>query len=81
MKKDVESVKRTKLGTELQKSAVDEELEKLLSKVKPRILVVGAGGAGNNTMSRLMETGIEGAETIAVNTDAQDLLYTNAQRK
>lgn len=81
LKKDVESVKRTKLGTELQKSAVDEELEKLLSKVKPRILVVGAGGAGNNTMSRLMETGIEGAETIAVNTDAQDLLYTNAQRK
>lgn len=81
LKKDVESVKRTKLGTELQKSAVDEELEKLLSKVKARILVVGAGGAGNNTMSRLMETGIEGAETIAVNTDAQDLLYTNAQRK
>lgn len=81
LKKDVESVKRTKLGTELHKSAVDEELEKLLSKVKARILVVGAGGAGNNTMSRLMETGIEGAETIAVNTDAQDLLYTNAQRK
>lgn len=81
LKKNVESVKRTKLGTELQKSAVDEELEKILSKVKASILVVGTGGAGNNTMSRLMETGIEGAETIAVNTDAQDLLYTNANRK
>jgi cell division protein FtsZ len=44
-------------------------------------MVVGAGGAGCNTLSRMMKVGIQGAETIAVNTDAQDLLYTAADRK
>jgi len=60
---------------------LDSELEKLLSKTKARILVVGCGGAGGNTISRLMEVGIQGAEAIAVNTDAQDLLFSNAQKK
>ncbi len=80
-KRNAESVKRSKLGTALPRTAVDEELEKILSSVKARIVVIGAGGAGNNTMSRLMEVGIEGADTVAVNTDAQDLLYTYAARK
>jgi cell division protein FtsZ len=38
-----------------------------------RIVVVGVGGAGNNTINRLERIGIEGAELIAVNTDKQDL--------
>lgn len=59
----------------------DAELEQLLSKQKARIKVVGAGGAGNNTIDRMAEVGIEGCETIAINTDAQDLLYTNADVK
>jgi cell division protein FtsZ len=42
-----------------------------------RIMVIGVGGAGNNTVTRLMETGISGAECIAVNTDA---LHLNASR-
>jgi len=42
-----------------------------------RIVVVGVGGAGNNTVTRLMEMGIVGAECIAVNTDA---LHMNASR-
>ncbi len=63
------------------KSDFDRELEELLARTKARIVVVGAGGAGNNTISRLMEVGIEGADTVAVNTDAQDLLYTTADRK
>jgi cell division protein FtsZ len=42
-----------------------------------RILVVGVGGAGNNTVTRLMEMGISGAETIAINTD---MLHLNASR-
>ncbi len=62
-------------------SDVDRELQELLSKTRARIVVIGTGGAGNNTISRLMEVGIEGAETVAVNTDAQDLLYTSAHRK
>jgi len=67
---------------EVQKtSAIDEELEQLLSKQKAKIKVVGAGGAGNNTINRMTEIGIKGAETIAINTDAQDLLYTNSDIK
>ena len=58
-----------------------EELEVILQKAKARIITVGCGGAGCNTISRIMESGIHGAETIAVNTDAQDLLYTSADRK
>ena len=60
---------------------MDEELEQLLSKHKATIKVVGAGGGGNNTINRMSEVGIVGAETIAVNTDAQDLLYTTADKK
>ena len=62
-------------------SAIDEELEKLLATQKAKIKVVGTGGAGNNTINRMTEIGITGAETIAINTDAQDLLYTNADVK
>ncbi len=48
---------------------------------KARIVVVGCGGAGNNTISRLEKIGgISGAETIAVNTDRQHLEATKADR-
>jgi cell division protein FtsZ len=46
-----------------------------------RIVVVGVGGAGNNTVTRLMEMGIEGAECIAINTDALHLNVSKAHRK
>jgi len=62
-------------------SGVDEELQELLSHQKATIKVVGAGGAGNNTINRISDVGITGAETIALNTDAQDLLYTTADSK
>ena len=62
-------------------SPIDEELERLLSAKKARIKVVGVGGAGNNTINRIAEIGIIGAETTAVNTDAQDLLATIADKK
>ncbi|MDI6655400.1 MAG: cell division protein FtsZ [Candidatus Hydrothermarchaeota archaeon] len=77
----VEAVKKSKFGTSIPKVELDEELEKILAKARARIVVIGTGGAGNNTMSRLMEVGIEGADTVAVNTDAQDLLYTYAKKK
>jgi len=60
---------------------LDEELEKVLSKQRATIKVIGTGGAGNNTINRISEVGIAGSETIAVNTDAQDLLYTTANKK
>ncbi|HII29534.1 cell division protein FtsZ [Candidatus Woesearchaeota archaeon CG08_land_8_20_14_0_20_47_9] len=62
-------------------SPIDEELEELLSKQKATIKVVGSGGGGNNTINRMSEVGIIGAEIIAINTDAQDLLYTTADKK
>lgn len=46
-----------------------------------RIAVVGVGGAGNNTLTRLMEMGITGAECIAINTDAIHLRISKAHRK
>ncbi|MBI2583467.1 MAG: cell division protein FtsZ [Candidatus Aenigmarchaeota archaeon] len=63
------------------KRTEDEELKKILESQKAVIKIIGAGGCGNNTISRLMQSGIAGAETIAVNTDAQDLLYTDADVK
>ena len=63
------------------KQEIDAELETLLSKQKATIKVIGTGGGGNNTVNRVTEVGITGAETIAVNTDAQDLLYTSADKK
>src|SRR3989338_3546039 len=60
---------------------IDEELEALLARQTAKIKVVGCGGAGNNTINRMFEVGIRGCETIAINTDAQDLLYTNADKK
>ena len=63
------------------KSDVNEELENFLRKQKATIKVVGAGGGGNNTVNRISEVGIVGVETIAINTDAQDLLYTTSNKK
>ncbi len=60
---------------------IDAELEQLLARQKATIKVVGCGGGGNNTINRMSEVGIVGVETIAVNTDAQDLLYTTANKK
>ena len=60
---------------------IDKELEEIISKQKAKIKVLGTGGAGNNTINRMTEVGIDGAETIALNTDAQDLLYTNSDVK
>lgn len=63
------------------KASVDDELRKLLESKRAEIRVVGCGGAGGNTISRLMQVGIVGAESVAINTDAQDLLYTDADLK
>ncbi len=60
---------------------LDEELEQLISRQRSKLKVVGCGGGGNNSINRMTEVGITGTETIAINTDAQDLLYTNSDVK
>ncbi len=70
-----------KYAPQAPKTITGEELEQILQRAKARIVTVGCGGAGCNTVSRMMAVGIQGAETIALNTDAQDLLYTTADRK
>ncbi len=60
---------------------IDEELLELLKNQASRIKVIGIGGGGGNSLSRMKEIGIKGAELIAVNADAQDLLYAKADRK
>ena len=59
----------------------DEELATLLEASKAKIRVVGCGGGGCNTINRMTEVGILGAETVAINTDAQDPLKVKADKK
>src|SRR4051794_30015561 len=45
------------------------------------IKVVGVGGAGTNAVNRMVDAGLKGVEFLAVNTDAQALLMTDADQK
>ncbi|WP_371325637.1 cell division protein FtsZ [Methanosphaera sp. WGK6] len=60
---------------------INQTLLQFINESRAKIFVIGAGGAGNNTISRLGEIGIEGAETISINTDAQDLFYCKSKDK
>ena len=59
----------------------DEELKEYLEKLRVKIKIFGAGGAGSNTINRLMREGIKGATLVACNTDAPHLLKTRANHK
>jgi cell division protein FtsZ len=59
---------------------IDNEIADILTERLPRVQVLGIGGAGNNAVYRLMNTGVD-AECVAVNTDAQHLLSTRAHKK
>ena len=52
-----------------------------LKELKPRILVLGVGGAGGNAINAMIEAGMEGVEFVAINTDAQDLKVNKAHAK
>ena len=52
-----------------------------IRELKPRILVLGLGGAGGNAINGMIENGLQGVEFIAVNTDAQDLKSNQAKAK
>ena len=52
-----------------------------IRELKPRILVLGIGGAGGNAIDGMIDAGLQGVEFIAVNTDAQDLKLNKAKTK
>jgi len=49
--------------------------------LKPRIVVIGVGGAGGNAVNNMISSGLEGVEFIAANTDAQALAFSKAERR
>jgi len=59
----------------------DEDLKQVLESLTTTIKVIGCGGAGTNTITRCFGEGINGADLIAINTDAQHLLISNAPYK
>ncbi len=59
----------------------DTELEAVLASLKTNIKVVGCGGGGCNTINRLADEGLAGADMIACNTDAQHLLTVHSPKK
>ncbi len=60
---------------------VEDEILEMLEQLKTEIKVIGVGGGGCNTISRMYEEGIAGAELIAINTDVQQLYYTKAHKR
>ncbi len=83
MDKEVAHDKATKSDKGKRKSSThsDNDLIEMLEHNRAKIFVIGCGGGGSNTIERMSEVGIEGATTLALNTDAQDLLTTNSDKK
>ena len=52
-----------------------------IRELKPRILVLGIGGAGGNAVNAMIDAGMQGVEFVAINTDAQDLKMSKAECK
>ena len=46
-----------------------------------KIKVVGIGGAGNNVINRMIESGVDGVDFVVINTDKQDLNKSNCPNK
>ncbi len=49
--------------------------------LKPRIVVMGVGGAGGNAVNNMIRSGLEGVEFVVANTDAQALAFSKADRR
>ncbi|MFV0519031.1 MAG: cell division protein FtsZ [Lachnospirales bacterium] len=49
--------------------------------MRPKIAIIGIGGAGNNAVNHMIDKGIDGVDFISMNTDNQDLLASKALRK
>ena len=52
-----------------------------LSEQKANLKVIGVGGAGGNAVTRMITSGMQGVDFIAINTDAQDLDNNPSEHK
>jgi cell division protein FtsZ len=52
-----------------------------LTELKPRIVVIGIGGAGGNAVNNMIASGLEGVDFVVANTDAQALSLSRADRR
>ena len=68
-------------NTPFDESSADQELVRILESLRTNIKVIGCGGGGSNTIDRLAEVGIVGADIYAANTDAQHLLAIKSPHK
>src|ERR1700722_10389394 len=73
--------------TATERSAIDPRTREFMTTVPSQgnylavIKVVGIGGGGGNAVNRMIEEGLKGGEVIAINTDAQALLMSDADVK
>jgi Cell division GTPase len=65
-------------NAEAEKRSLNDQMDEDDDFGEPRIVIVGAGGAGNNTVNRLYNLGVNGADTVAINTDKQHLKMIEA---
>src|SRR5436305_12234106 len=69
------------MGIESAQRTGNQSFLESFSFARPKVLVVGCGGAGGNSVHRLHRLGIHGARTVLVNTDAVHLDSIQADRK
>jgi cell division protein FtsZ len=65
----------------LKDSPDDEELRQLVETLKINVKIIGCGGGGSNTVTRLNDEGVAGAQLCAINTHATHLLHTHSPKK
>src|SRR5437867_5372018 len=70
-----------RMGLETAQRSGNQSFLDSFTVARPRVLVIGCGGAGGNSVHRLHRIGIHGARTVVVNTDAVHLDSIQADRK
>ena len=74
-----DALKNSELEKDVNKSGSSAPDDDFLG--QPRIVIIGCGGGGNNTVNRIHHMGVAGAETIAINTDKQHLDMIQADKR
>jgi cell division protein FtsZ len=78
---------QTIINEALKNAEIEKEMKSSVNSIdddfcgQPRIVIIGCGGAGNNTINRMHHMGVNGAETIAINTDKQHLDMIQADKR